>query len=474
MAQEEITPSPQAAQATPITPTETALPAPQPTAPAPAAPAAPAPTAAPTPTPATPAPATIEQAGQQAGVSVPPSPGITPQQVYSAENVKQATTEPAKAPDYSKLSVDELAKEIAAASSAAEVQQANIMNRRIAQGVNVGQAAHEARLATARINALSGLKAAKEQELARKQAEEERDYQRKLQEEQLQWQREDRELAKQDRQLDRQMKQLEFQAKKASLSQQQLAKGASPVIAKISQLEQQFGKGEWGKIAEQLSAEGFDVGSGSEADIELNRRYNPENYQRIIDEAKGGGTQGKDFTKTLQLSSAFRAEQPVKDYRTAENAYRKIQSAAQSKTPAGDISLIFSYMKVLDPNSTVREGEFATAQNAAGIPTQIVNAYNKAREGTRLSDDQRDDFVAQAGSLLDSYRSAYDNTVARYNDIAGQFGINPQLIISGNIAGMSALQSTSSADEWLNQSIGSTGAVQFTPEEENIYSQFGL
>ena len=35
---------------------------------------------------------------------------------------------------------------------------------------------------------------------------------------------------------------------------------------------------------------------------------------------------------------------------------------------AGDMALIFSYMKMLDPNSTVREGEYATAQDAGSIP----------------------------------------------------------------------------------------------------------
>jgi hypothetical protein len=37
-------------------------------------------------------------------------------------------------------------------------------------------------------------------------------------------------------------------------------------------------------------------------------------------------------------------------------------------------------MKMLDPTSVVREGEFATAQNAASIPIKIVNMYNKALE----------------------------------------------------------------------------------------------
>jgi len=37
-------------------------------------------------------------------------------------------------------------------------------------------------------------------------------------------------------------------------------------------------------------------------------------------------------------------------------------------------------MKILDPGSVVREGEFATAQNSAGIPERIRAKYNRNTE----------------------------------------------------------------------------------------------
>ena len=54
-------------------------------------------------------------------------------------------------------------------------------------------------------------------------------------------------------------------------------------------------------------------------------------------------------------------------------AYGRIH-AAKDAPPSGasDIALLYGYMKVLDPGSTVREGEFATASNAGGIPDKIV------------------------------------------------------------------------------------------------------
>lgn len=86
----------------------------------------------------------------------------------------------------------------------------------------------------------------------------------------------------------------------------------------------------------------------------------------------------------------------TQDDRTVINSYNKVKAAARMPSAQNDLSLIFGYMKMLDPGSVVREGEFANAQNTAGIPDRVINAYNKAREGTRLNDDQRNGFVQSA------------------------------------------------------------------------------
>lgn len=89
---------------------------------------------------------------------------------------------------------------------------------------------------------------------------------------------------------------------------------------------------------------------------------------------------------------------------TRGNAFRQIQTVAEGEpSAAGDLSLIFSYMKVLDPPSTVREGEQALAENARGVPDSIRNMYNKVVAGERLTPEQRKDFQNQAENI---YRSA--------------------------------------------------------------------
>ncbi len=83
-------------------------------------------------------------------------------------------------------------------------------------------------------------------------------------------------------------------------------------------------------------------------------------------------------------------------------AVGKVRAVGQDKpSAAGDLSLIFNYMKLLDPGSVVREGEFATAQNAAGVPDRIQNFYNNILRGERLNPAQRSDFVGRAEQLYE-------------------------------------------------------------------------
>lgn len=131
--------------------------------------------------------------------------------------------------------------------------------------------------------------------------------------------------------------------------------------------------------------------------------------------------------KETELRKEFRTATNDVDFNKVKSNYENIKSAKPDA--AGDLSLIFSYMKMLDPASTVREGEFANAQNATGVPGQIVNQYNKIIGGTRLNDKQREQFKGQAASL-------YNNTVRTakqisefYSEEANRFGIDPKSVV---------------------------------------------
>ena len=110
-----------------------------------------------------------------------------------------------------------------------------------------------------------------------------------------------------------------------------------------------------------------------------------------------------------------------KDFKLVRDAMGRIEAAAERKSAAGDLALIFNFMKVLDPGSVVRESEFATAQNAAGVPERIRNAWNKIQYGTRLGppseeekalfgDQSREDAKSEAETELEGQREDFVNT----------------------------------------------------------------
>lgn len=124
----------------------------------------------------------------------------------------------------------------------------------------------------------------------------------------------------------------------------------------------------------------------------------------------------------------------TKDYKIIQSAWRSIRSAGERKetdppSPASDMALIFGFMKLLDPTSTVREGEYATAQNATGIPGRVQNAYNKAIDGVILNIDQRNDFLGQSKKQYDARLGEYKELKTTYTKLAKRKGFDPENVV---------------------------------------------
>lgn len=119
----------------------------------------------------------------------------------------------------------------------------------------------------------------------------------------------------------------------------------------------------------------------------------------------------------------------TKSFSTVDEAFGRITASAKDPSAAGDLALIFNYMKVLDPGSTVREGEFATAQNATGVPGQVRAMFNRIQSGERLNPEQRQDFVKRAQMLYDNALGGYDRNVKEFTRIAEGVGLDPSQVI---------------------------------------------
>lgn len=133
-----------------------------------------------------------------------------------------------------------------------------------------------------------------------------------------------------------------------------------------------------------------------------------------------------DPKKRADIEHTMRGEvqKLSKDYMTVRDQSANLEGIAKNDTAAGDIALIFAYMKILDPSSVVRETEFATAQNATGIPDRIRNLYNKALDGQRLNPQQRQDFLNQARTISQKQLGQYQRTLDQYKGVAERTGVD--------------------------------------------------
>lgn len=143
---------------------------------------------------------------------------------------------------------------------------------------------------------------------------------------------------------------------------------------------------------------------------------------------------GIESLTTAQQQAAFKLADDYRaasgDFTKVRDAYNRIVASVQNPSAAGDLALIFNYMKLLDPGSVVRENEFATAQNAGGVEDRVRNLYNKALKGERLSPDQRADFLDRSQRLYQSAAGQQEQITQQFIERAGVFGVPPELVIT--------------------------------------------
>lgn len=139
-----------------------------------------------------------------------------------------------------------------------------------------------------------------------------------------------------------------------------------------------------------------------------------------------------------ELRREFQSQPVYKDTHAVASAYEKI--ATSSATGPGDMRLIFGYMKMMDPGSTVREGEFATAENAGGISDRVRSLYNKAISGEMLQPGVRDQFKTEARDLLASQIRQYEVAAKEYRRLAESAGVSPADVVLNPWADERAVQ----------------------------------
>jgi hypothetical protein len=164
-------------------------------------------------------------------------------------------------------------------------------------------------------------------------------------------------------------------------------------------------------------------------EIEKEKRAEAAAIAKEKRETEAKAKEGGGFKPEQDLRKEYNASPIVKNLPTIQNAYERIETGADADTPVGDMAVVYGFMKLQDPESAVREGEYATAENARGVSETVRNMYNRVVDGTRLSGEQRQQFIDQAGAQYDNYAGQVAQENQRYTDIAMKWGIDPGRVL---------------------------------------------
>lgn len=169
----------------------------------------------------------------------------------------------------------------------------------------------------------------------------------------------------------------------------------------------------------------------SQAPVQWEKLNDTTLYNPMTQETKqvGGAANGLapgNFDDQAKLRGEYLKQSG--DFVSVRDAFGRLQAAAQDTTGASDVAMVYAFMKMLDPGSVVREGEFATAENTAGIPDQIRQLYNRALTGERLPPQVRADFLQQGGRQFVGAKSRQDAVVKQYGTLAQRYGFDPSVI----------------------------------------------
>jgi len=119
----------------------------------------------------------------------------------------------------------------------------------------------------------------------------------------------------------------------------------------------------------------------------------------------------------------------TKPFRGVRDSFARVQASAKEPSAAGDLALIFNYMKMLDPASVVRESEFAQAAVTGAWGERMKAAGEKILSGERLSGAMRGDFTKRAKMLMKRQKAQFDTSKSEYTRLAKSYKMDPARII---------------------------------------------
>ena len=130
---------------------------------------------------------------------------------------------------------------------------------------------------------------------------------------------------------------------------------------------------------------------------------------------------GLDFQDKVR--AAFKADEQI------AGQFGVMQNAVKNPSAQGDTSLLYSFFKVLDPESTVREGELNLVMSSRSIPDKFKGYAQRLATGQTLTANERQDLLTQAQRQVESRMNRAEKERRAYMENARRLTLDPDVYV---------------------------------------------
>lgn len=181
-----------------------------------------------------------------------------------------------------------------------------------------------------------------------------------------------------------------------------------------------------------------DIKTGKITDLVNSIESKPEAQRTFeekatLDKYYRGTSSDAEMQQANKFREEFNAQVPFKNYQQAQTITNYMNNAmALNKSGnriASDQMLINGLNKLLDPQSVVRESEYARTPEGAATLNKLQGYTERiASGGVAISDADRQAIMDAANQVMNGVGSQYNSVFDRYEQIAKTYGVNPEMI----------------------------------------------
>ena len=177
-------------------------------------------------------------------------------------------------------------------------------------------------------------------------------------------------------------------------SQAAIGQAQGLIIPKITPESDSSETPQWVTVTETVpSAEE----GGEPTIVKSTKLLTPTEINALAEDANKTVTKMETLFSYKDIREAYTKDQDFKDFKALQTNFDKVNTSYEQAynldaPKVADLSMIFAYMKMLDPRSVVREGEQQQARGTGGMFDYLANTYNSLLGEGSLTDLQRKSF----------------------------------------------------------------------------------